>query len=563
MVLKTYRRQGAFLQGKQIEMPTPEKKAPNIWGDMLDKVSEKTEKLSKENYELGRATLINGVLETAYEQASDNPKRFNELVKSGFENGLNGLNEDTKKNIYELANDKYKMLQIKVGNNLNRRLDAENTQRITELANDAMYGETGIQATNALISNYITSGTNLEGNEVTLDEINTLVNQRNRQIARLKAMAGAKNIRGNNIIKDKALRKAIETENFDIKDQILENVSLMDYDTLKSFDENVFQDKKGFTDKTGIDEKGYNYLNKKIKSRRKELKEDDEREVITQGQFNAVAAIYRKSPNVQKEIMERLPEEYQKKLTDLLSGETRKQEMLITNDDADLLRQINNVVEIADTKYDGDKEYNDKFLTKIIDAEHGLKKYREYGNNDKINDIVDNVLYNAATDKLYGDVIGSFADSSAFGVIVKAHKLPQIDASNMSLTEYLKNDKVKERMLKEATLPIDPDPEGTLKAQISMAADAIRAQTKLGNDMQTTKDEGVRQELYDRIKEIKNQTNIQIIKRKNRPAIDDSEFDRCYNEWKAGKTPLFKNKFNGKIYKFIGLTDNGIIIEDN
>lgn len=562
MPLKLYQRRGALLKGKSIEMPTPEKKAPNIWGSILDDVSKKTAKLSAENYALGRATLINGVLNNAYEQAPDNPKRFDELVKSGFDKGLNGLDDEVKNDIYALANDKVKMLQIKVGNNLNKRLDAENTQRITELANDALYGENGIQSTNALISEYLTTGKDINNQPVTKETMDALINQRNKQISRLKAMSKAKNLRGNYIINDKSLRKAIETEKFGISDQILDDVSLMSYDTLKEFDENIFQDMQGFMDRAGISKEEYAYMDKNIKKRRKELQADDERIVSSQAEFNAITAIYRKSPEALEDMKDRLDKKTYNKYSELLTQPTKKQEFLITNEDVDLLHQFNNVIEVADTKYNGNKNYNDEFITKMVDAEYGLKKYRErYGSNDRIDDITDNIMYNAATDSMYGDVIGSFADSSAFGIVVKGHKIPKApDVTKMDIAQYMKASE--ERMLKEATLPIDPNPEETLAAERSIASEALKAQVAFGNMMKRTKDEGTRQQIYDQIKNIKTVANKEIIKRKMRPLIDDSEFDRCMKELQEGKKPIFKNKFNGKVYKFIAITDKDLIISD-
>lgn len=561
MVLKTYRRRGEFLQGKQIEMPTPEKKAPNIWGKMLDDVSKVTAKLSEQNYALGRAELINGVLETAYNEAPDNPKRFDELIKSGFENGLNGLSEETKNDIYSLANDKVKTLQIKVGNNLNKKLDAENTQKILNLTNEALYGTNGIQQTESLIAEYITTGKNASGKEVSKEEMDALLDQRNKQIARLKALGQAKNLRGNYVIGDRALRKAIETSNYGMNDLLLDNISLMSYDTLKEFDENIFQDRKAFMDRTGLDVKSYTAMDNKIKKRRKELNEDDERVQNDEFMFNTVAAIYQKNPQILEDAKERLNPDMYKKVEKLIMQPTNKKEMMVTNEDADLLRQFNSVLELADMKYTGNKNYNENYMAKLVDAGVFLDKYRStYGSSDKNDTITDNMLYTVASENMFSDALGTIDNTSAFGYIVRNARIPDApDAKKTDIAGYMKESMKREVAL--ATLPVDPTPELTYEEEQHIAAEAAKVVDVLGNQLKATQDPEARQAIQDQIIQTFDDANTNIIKVKMRPLISDKDFDRCLSESKSGKDSYFVNKKNGLTYKFLGLTNNGVAIK--
>lgn len=577
MVLKTYRRRGEFLQGKQIEMPTPEKKAPNILGKMLDDVSKVTAKLSEQNYALGRAELINGVLETAYNEAPDNPKRFDELIKSGFENGLNGLSEETKNDIYSLANDKVKTLQIKVGNNLNKRLDAENTQRILNLTNDALYGENGIKQTESLIAEYITTGKNINGEEVKADEMNALLNQRNKQIARLKALGQAKNLRGNYVIGDKALRKAIETNNYGMNDLLLDNISLMSYDTLKEFDENIFQDRKAFMDRTGLDEKSYTSMDNKIKKRRKELNEEDERIQNEEFTFNATAAIYQKSPEVLEDAKKRLSKEAYEKFEDLVLKPTNKKEMMITNEDADFLQQFNSILEVADTQYNGNKDYNEQYLTKVIDAQHALKKYREkYGSDDKNDEIIDGIIYNSAVDNMFGETIGLVDGTNLLSQIVRnvdlpAEELREEERERQELLgirgfeysrdfEYEKDLKRKPTSIVTAIKGGKYTDEQITKNQRKVASDAIKQVVQIGTRMRQTQDDGLRQELYNQAEAILERANKDIIGWKVSNIIEPNYLKKLEKDLDNGKQAIFR--YAGTLYEFKGYTEDDLITAD-
>ena len=577
MVLKTYRRQGAFLQGKQIEMPTPEKKAPNIWGKMLDNVSKVTAKLSEQNYALGRAELINGVLETAYNEAPDNPKRFNELIKSGFENGLNGLSDETKNDIYSLANDKVKTLQIKVGNNLNKKLDAENTQKILNLTNEALYGTNGIQQTNSIIAEYLTTGKNINGQPVTKEEMDALISQRNKQAARLKALGQAKNLRGNYIIGDKALRKAIETENYGMNDLILDNISEMSYDNLAEFDDTIFQDKKGFMERSGLTTKEYTAMDNKIKKRRKELNDEDERVINEARDYNIIGAAYQKSPDALEDAKKRLTEDSYKKFEEIVLQPTKKQEMLITNEDVDFLRQFNSIVEVADTQYDGNKNYNEQYLTKVIDAQYAAKKYREkYGSDDKNDEIIDSIIYNSAVDNLYGQTMGLVDSTNLLSQIVKNVDLPaeeerleeqeRQELLGVRGFEYSRDfDFEKDLRRKPASIVTaikggKYTDEEIIKRQREIASKAIKQVVQIGTRMRQTQDEGLRQELYDQAETILDRANKDVIGWKVSNIIEPNYLKKLERDLDNGKQAIFR--YAGTLYEFKGYTEDDLITAD-
>lgn len=559
---KIYQKHTSQLSGKEIVMP---QKPSNSLGDILDNVSKTTRKLSEENFKLGKAQLINSVLAEAYNQAPENPKLFNELVQTGFQKSLSGLDDTTKEKIFIAANDTVKQYQIKVGNNLNARLDRENSEKVMQLANDALYGQTGVKETNKLIADMLASGKN-----VSREEIDGLVNQRNRAIARLKAFAQAKNIKGGFILGDKSIRKAIETENFEMSNTILDSISYMDYESLKSYDEKYFQDKKGFEEKTGLNLKDYKTLSEKIKKRRKELNKEDERIINDQSKYNVLSAALQNNPALLEDQKEYIPEEIYKKFKNIMEKPTLKSDALVTNEDASFLKQFDSVLSIANTEYNGNENFNNEFLEKYVDALDGLKKYREkYNTSDSKDEITDAMLYNAAVDNLYSQVLGNIEETSIFGQIVKTAESIKAESKGNGKIRYgyeenLQREKYETPyMARVATvLPSDPNPEETIASQRRIGNIAVMQIAQIGNMMRMTQDEEYRQGLYNQAVDIIKNTNREMLKVKMKPLIATSDFDRCVKELEAGGKPLFVSPRNKRTYHFAGITNNEIIIAD-
>lgn len=558
---KIYQKKGNQITGTEIRMPD---KPSNVLGEMLGSVSKVTAKLSKENYALGKSQLINGVLNEAYSKASDNPKLFNDLVKTGFEKSLTGLDDNTKTKIYEAANDSFKQLQIKVGNNLNARLDAENSERIQALANDALYGETGVKSSNDMLASMMASG-----KEVSREEFDAIINQRNKAVARLKALAQARNLRGGYIIGDKSMRNAIETENFDMSNTILNAISDLDYESLKKFDETYFQDSKAFKEKTGLDLKDYESLNGKIKNRRKELNEEDKRVINDQSKYNVLAAGLQKNPLLLDQEKDNIPENVYSRLKKVLETPTMKSEALITNEDNAFLHQFSKVLDVASVKYQGNNDFNEILLDKYTDAMESLKTYRErYNTSGTKDDITDDMMYSALTDNLFNSVLGSIEETSLYGQLVKTAEAYKEEANAGKQTEGWERDLQRTEyetpyQARVATvLPNDPDKDETIAQQRHIANLTTMRLAQIGTMMRQTENEETRQSLYNQAVNLIGETNKEILKIKMKPLITEADFDRCVREKGAGGKPLFVSPRNKRTYLFAGITDNEVIIED-
>ena len=555
MAFKLYQRRGQMLQGKSIEMPEKENIPTNSFGDMFDKISKTTAKLSAENSALGRAELINGVLNTAYEQASDNPKRFNELIKSGFEKGLNGLDEKTKKDIYTAANDKVKLLQIKVGNNLNKRLDAENTQKILNLANDTLYGAGGLMDINEQIAVSIQT-------EDSPQKIQKLIEQKNKNIARLKSFANAKNMKGGYVIGSAKMRAAMVNPALGMYDTILNSLEGMDIEALKEYDERTFQNKKGFMEATGLNEKDYGKLNNVIKKQRKSLDEKDKRETRQQSYYNALNYVYTLDPDTLETIKDQIGEENYKSLNELLDLDNRHDfnKALIIPEDANRLGQFNTIVKVLGSKNDGTEEYLDNLLKATVKASRALDDFSvEYGSSKESVLTMKKALVNSAVNQEYADALNMLTDQeTALGQEIANYipeRMKQIkSARNLGSVPEPEID-IDYIGLKKRGL------EARRKESTAIASNTVAQAINQAMTLYDTNDPEQTDMIWQQIKKIREEGNKAIIRNNVSNIIPPNEMDRLEKTLNEGKPALFE--YNGSVYEFLGFGRNNIFYKEH
>lgn len=555
MAFKLYQRRGQMLQGKSIEMPEKENIPTNSFGDMFDKISKTTAKLSAENSALGRAELINGVLNTAYEQASDNPKRFNELIKSGFEKGLNGLDEKTKKDIYTAANDKVKLLQIKVGNNLNKRLDAENTQKILNLANDTLYGAGGLMDINEQIAFSIQT-------EDSPQKIQKLIEQKNKNIARLKSFANAKNMKGGYVIGSAKMRAAMVNPALGMYDTILNSLEGMDIEALKEYDERTFQNKKGFMEATGLNEKDYGKLNNVIKKQRKSLDEKDKRETRQQSYYNALNYVYTLDPDTLETIKDQIGKENYKSLNELLDLDNRHDfnKALIIPEDANRLGQFNTIVKVLGSKNDGTEEYLDNLLKATVKASRALDDFSvEYGSSKESVLTMKKALVNSAVNQEYADALNMLTDQeTALGQEIANYipeRMKQIkSARNLGSVPEPEID-IDYIGLKKRGL------ESRRKESTAIASNTVAKAINQAMTLYDTNDPEQTDMIWQQIKKIREEGNKAIIRNNVSNIIPPNEMDRLEKTLNEGKPALFE--YNGSVYEFLGFGRNNIFYKEH
>ena len=318
-------------------------------------------------------------------------------------------------------------------------------------------------------------------------------------------------------------------------------------------------------------------MDNKIKKRRKELNDEDERVINEARDYNIIGATYQKSPDALEDAKKRLTEDSYKKFEEIVLQPTKKQEMLITNEDVDFLRQFNSIVEVADTQYDGNKNYNEQYLTKVIDAQYAAKKYREkYGSDDKNDEIIDSIIYNSAVDNLYGQTMGLVDSTNLLSQIVKNVDLPaeeerleeqeRQELLGVRGFEYSRDfDFEKDLKRKPASIVTaikggKYTDEEIIKRQREIASKAIKQVVQIGTKMRQTQDEGLRQELYDQAETILDRANKDVIGWKVSNIIEPNYLKKLERDLGNGKQAIFR--YAGTLYEFKGYTEDDLITAD-
>lgn len=564
-MIKLYSQQGVTLRNPAgIRKPETVK---NPFIKILDKTAAVTAKLSKQNYALGRAQLITDVLDNAYQNAPDNPEQFNELVKSGFEKGLTGLSEATKQDIYATADDKVKALQIKVGKNLNARLDAENTNLILDRADKILNSEGGIFSLNKQIANGIISGESR-------DEIDKYINIQNQNKAQLEALAKAKNLKGNYIINAKDIRKAIDEGEYNMYDELVEGLRGLDYESLKNFDENVFQDRARFMKKTGLTSKTYDQLSKNIKNMRKDLNAEDQRQIKSARNFDVLQYTTSLNPEYltqNKEAILKMKngKELYKRLEGLQKGEGTVNPALVTDEDANFINNFNALTRVINSQNDGTEDYDSKLMADIITAQETVYDYRKkYGATDETIDAINEILINSAADQLYADAMKINENNALYKIINTVNERGKTEKSSRftglfglpgAALDFAFNSVVDlTDTTKREIFLNEPDYEGMnhIAKETILAKLAVARQLRQPGLSQEDKET-----IFNQVKAIEAEGNRAIIRRKYRHIIPEAEMQRLESENAQGRTALFK--FHGSMVGFEGFTDDDIIIKTN
>ena len=605
-VQKLYNRRGATLQGDRIRMPA---KRSRIWEKAFDIVARETNRIAKENYSLGKTQLINDVLTTAYEQAPDNIKQFNELVESGFEKGLQGLDTRTQNLIKESANNKVKSLQLKVGQNLNNKLDAENSERVLNMANDTLYGLGGLYDLNQRISDAIISG-----DRETVDQ---LVELKNNAMKKYNTLAQAKNMRGKSILGKNALSGFQKENESGLYAAFQDQIFGMDVNELKNFDETTLQNRRGFLEKTGLSATTYDKLVKLVKSRGKELDENYKREVRSQNQLDLAMQFSDYNPEIMEKAKEFIPSD----VYDVVKKSVEKAQStpvntsLRTTEDDNFNNQFALLYDVLMSKPDGSEDYNDRLLKSAAQVKNSLTRYRQLeGSNEGLGTVIDNFLMESLVNKTFGDVIRpSFEKGTALYELIEsspyyqrqAYEVSEKDAGDVSLVDtifsnlaaptqqqrraidkilsannpYYTNENIvlgihsRQDLSKTArnkdktyfqntyrvvnsrdvlTPAIQKQKQKVLMDGMAGIMSMVTAAKNLPEEQQA--------QVYDNIHNYIDEMNKEVIRINSSSVINRPTFNRLEKELANGKEALFN--IDSRVLRFLGFTDNDIIIDE-
>lgn len=567
-MVRLYNRQGRNLQGIGVIQPDkPDKTISNAFGT----IAETTEKLAKENYELGRAQLVSDVLQTAYTSAPDNPQEFNKLIKSGFEKGLQGLDDRVKDKVLKSADSKVKAMQAKVGDNLNKRLDIENTNRVLDLMNSTLNNDFGVYQTNGMLIDAL-----INRDEESVQKFKA-INKEN--YSRLKAIAQAKNMRGSYIIGNATTRNALLNGSAGMYDTLIQKIGEMDYQTLKDFDEKTFQDSKRMMAATGLSYDSYQKASNIIKQRRKELNEGDKRAYNAQTAFNSATMVVDYNPETMEELKKRLSEEQYEALEKFVTSARGKIDVnraLLTDEDYSTIEQFKAIQSVMASKDDGTADYPIRLIDTFNAAGDAIKKVRDqHGTTDELTEVMNNILSEAATNQMFADTMNlAFEEGTPLKAVVDSTGFTQRDAPAMA--GFTTEQQAKARKAGYYTYSdVSPNKfnpqvrnwittgENVINSDIrrnmrAKAKDGILQMAQVAMQLRNPDlSEDDKQSILSQVRQIRDYTNEQILKEKYAQFIPD--WDRVVKEYKEkGKSNFIAG---GDVYEFAGFASGDIILK--
>lgn len=563
-MINLYNRHGVSYSGMDIKQPEKEK---NTLGAVFDAISKTTENLAKQNYALGKAEVINSVTQTAYETAPDDPKKFNELINSGFEKGLQGLDDNTKKAVLEAANDKVKLLQARVGTNLNKKLDKENSERVINLANQTLNGVGGLLDNNRQLVNALMVGD--------LELTDKLVKQRDENYRKLENYANATNMRGSYILGKNAAKNMRQTSEEGMISALRDEMYNMSYEELKNFDESTFQDRKRFMLKTGLSDKGYSTFEREITSRRKALSDEKKREVVDKAYFDTFHMTSDYNPETMAEIkasgalgdkyddFEKLINETQEINSGKEKVKRQGNNALRLSEDEQMIAEFGQILPVLASTDDGSEDYKGKLLAAFSQAQRGINVIRKKnGISEERAQIIDRMLTEATTNQMFADALHySFGEGTLAREFVENAGMPkkgvfdQFGAGGIKKAiDFISPETGKTLSYINDVLSRNREYDYLINEQTREKANKIAMETV------TQMSHAINNEDYAMVQKLGEELNKELLKLKYEFAINPQEFTRLEKQLTEGKHAYFT--YGNTVYEFLGFGSKDIFVEE-
>lgn len=413
---KLYQKQNIPLQRGTIVQP---EKRQDIGVKILTVGAAALDKISKDNFAMGHAGLVDNIINTAYDQNKTNPDGFNEMVKSGLEKSTKNLPGDMRREILLRADTKRRAGLADIKNNI---IDAENaryTDNILSQVNAINDGPMGLKSLNdgmmrAFINRDEESGA----------AYRALWQQ---QHAKLSALAEARDAKGNYVIGKETERNMYKQGLFGKTDAFRGAIEGLSKEGLKSFDEDIFQNKQHFMEAYGIDFKTYDDMEKLVKARRKAFDAQDKREIKSQDYFtlSQLSAI---GEDELADIESRgmvAPE-----TLDLIKTAKKKASKAGANPAAaynfgdqneGFLAAIMDLQEVVNSKDDGSPEYSDRLLQAGARADEAITKMYNAGLSEDATQMLRRGLTESIASQDFAAVLDT-SDSSFISELTRGAK---------------------------------------------------------------------------------------------------------------------------------------------
>lgn len=557
---KLYQRQNIQLSRGPIIQP---EKQPSIGAAVAKFGADTLDKIAKDNFALGHANLTNDIVNTAYTANPMNLKRFNEMVQSGIEKSTKNLPGDMARQIRLSAEKKANAFTAKIESNIRKAATAELEQNAQTLSDNITNGPNGLQDSNVGMMDCLINR-DTEG-------LKKFRENWNYQHQQLSSLADLKNpIDGSYVIGKEATRNMYKQGLFGKMDAFRAAIEKLSKDGLKKFDEEVFQDKKFFTEAYGIDDKSYDDMEKLIKARRKAFDDQDKRVIKDQAYFEmsklsqidpAVLDDIEKSgvakPETLKEIRKAIKEAQK-------TGNPNAANYLDQNES--FLAGLAELQDAISTD-DGSPEYNDRLLQTAAKISQNISKMHRNGLGDEQTQILNQALSGIVSDQNFAGAL-DFSDSFLLSEIVrgaqndyyndidrqkdvikKKYPLAEKDGFQKSLMESELKSLPERTMFKHAIIdrPVrfTSNTQKALKEMAARYSAQIIALEQIGQ--------------HDQAMELKQAANKELIYLKYSDWIPRHEFDRMEHELTNGRKAY--TTIGNSVFEYKGLSNNGVILE--
>ena len=370
------------------------------------------DEVAKNNFALGHANLVNSIITTAYEANPTDLKRFNEMVQSGIEKSTKNLPGEMSRKIRLDAEKKARALNKQIQNNMVKAANTE-LQKKTQTAVDDITGDgpMGMRALNdAMMDSFINRDE--EGAAAT------------RQLWNL---AELKNANGNYVIGKEAERNMYKQGLFGKTDAFRGAIEKLSKDGLKSFDEEVFQNKEKFMEAYNIDYKTYDDMEKLMKARRKAFDAQDKREIKSQDYFtlSQLSAIgedeladIEKRDSVSPETIELIKKA---KRQAEKAGANTKAAYNFGDQNEGFLAAIMDLQDVVSSKDDGSPEYADRLLQAAAKADSALTKMYNAGLSEDATQLLRRGLTESVSSQDFAVILDT-SDSSFISELTRGAK---------------------------------------------------------------------------------------------------------------------------------------------
>ncbi|MCQ2608543.1 MAG: hypothetical protein MJ197_07655 [Bacteroidales bacterium] len=563
---KLYQRQNVQLQRGQIYQPD---KKPSIGAAIANFGAAALDKIAKDNFALGHANLVNSIITTAYESNPTDLKRFNEMVESGILKSTKNLPGDMARKIRSDAETKALALNKQIKSNMIKAANAE-LQNKTQTAVDDITGN-GPMGMRSLNDSMMESFINR-------DEEGAAATRQlwNLQHQRLSNLAEVKNASGDFVIGKETERNMYKQGLFGKTDSFRSAIEKLSKDGLKSFDEEVFQNKEKFMEAYNIDMGTYDDLEKIMKARRKAFDAQDKREIKSQDYFtlsrlsaisDAELADVETRDSVTPETIEMIKKA---KKAAQKAGASESAAYNFGDQNEGFLAAIMEMQDVVTSKDDGSPEYADKLLQSAAKVDNTLTKMFNAGLSEDATQLLRRGLTESISSQDFAAVLDT-SDSSFISELTrgayndfdtrmsqKESEIRKKYGSNLNpfqerqMAEELRNiptrtgSRVNVGQGYEMSLPeISENTKKALKAYASEVYNVAMIQAAQGD--------------YEGAMQTRADGNRELIYMKYGQWIPRHQFANLESELKAGRKAYIT--IGNSQYEYLGVSQNDIIVK--